>query len=225
MKKSFILHLDSLVILDEMTDEQAGKFLKSIYQYQKTSKLPELNFAMKMAITPFINQFIRDEENYEKTCQARRIAGSKGGKQKVANASNCKQSVANLADNKNDNKNDSKSDNDSNNNKKESNKRKNYAEEMKAIWNATCVALPPIRILNDTRKRKMNELIGSLKIKDPEGNPLFEDISDWQFICEEIQKSPFLCGENDRGWRADIDFCLQKSNLIKIYEGKYDSKK
>ena len=118
-RNSFILHLDSLVILDEMTNEQAGIFLKSIKQYQITKKLPELDFGLKMAITPFINQFIRDEENYKKTCEARRLAGGKGGKQKVANASKSKQKVANLADS------DSKSDSDSDSKNKNDNKNKN----------------------------------------------------------------------------------------------------
>jgi hypothetical protein len=109
-RQSFIIHNDSLVILDEMTNEQAGILIKSIYFYQKTGKLPDLDFGLKMAITPFINQFLRDEENYRKTCEARRLAGSEGGKQKVANASKSKQKVANLADNKNksDNKSESK---------------------------------------------------------------------------------------------------------------------
>jgi len=94
-----------------MTNEQAGIFIKAIQFYQENDHLPELDFGLKMAITPFINQFIRDEENYKNTCEARRLAGSIGGKQKVANASNSNQKVANLAENKNKNKNENKSDN------------------------------------------------------------------------------------------------------------------
>ena len=115
-RKSFIIHKDSLHILKDMTNEQAGIFIKAIDFYQQNNQLPELDFGLKMAIIPFINQFERDEENYKKTCEARREAGSIGGKQKVANASKCKQKVAKVADNKNDNKNknenDIKNDND-----------------------------------------------------------------------------------------------------------------
>lgn len=104
-RKSFIIHKDSLHILKDMTNEQAGIFIKAIDFYQQNNRLPELDFGLKMAIIPFINQFERDEENYKKTCEARREAGSVGGKQKVANASKCKQKVAKVADNKNKNKN------------------------------------------------------------------------------------------------------------------------
>lgn len=114
-RKSFIIHKDSLHILKDMTNEQAGIFIKAIDFYQQNNQLPELDFGLKMAIIPFINQFERDEENYKKTCEARREAGSIGGKQKVANASKCKQKVAKVADNKNDNKNKNKSDSDNKN--------------------------------------------------------------------------------------------------------------
>ena len=67
---------------------------------------------MKVAFSPFKNQFLRDDEKYLKTCERRAIAGSKGGKQKVANASKSKQSVANVADTKNKNKNKTKNKND-----------------------------------------------------------------------------------------------------------------
>ena len=66
MRKSFLLHLDSLCILDEMTSEQAGEFIKAIYHYQITGELPKLDFAIKMAITPFVNQFVRDAERKDK---------------------------------------------------------------------------------------------------------------------------------------------------------------
>lgn len=82
MRKSFILHLDSLCILDEMTSEQAGDFIKAIYHYQINGELPKLNFAIKMAIIPFVNQFVRDEEKYNSFIDKQKGNGAKGGRPK-----------------------------------------------------------------------------------------------------------------------------------------------
>lgn len=82
MKKSFILHIDSLCILDKMTNEQAGTFIKIIYEYQKTKILPEMDLLMEMAITPFINQFFRDEKGYERVLARNSENGKKGGRPK-----------------------------------------------------------------------------------------------------------------------------------------------
>ena len=105
--KSFILHKDSLSVLNKLTDEQAGKLFKSIFIYQTENILPSDGLT-SIIFEPFLNQFKRDADNYKKTCEARKIAGSKGGKQKVANASKSKQKVANLADSDSKNKNESK---------------------------------------------------------------------------------------------------------------------
>ena len=110
-KKSFLLHIDSLDVLDDLSDEQAGMLFKAIKSYQLGDEF-ELNSIVKIAFSPFKNQFSRDDEKYQKTCERRAVAGSKGGKQKVANASNCKQKVANVADTKNKTKNKSDSDSD-----------------------------------------------------------------------------------------------------------------
>jgi hypothetical protein len=106
-KKSFLLHIDSLDILDDLTNGQAGVLFKAIKAYQHEEDFP-LDSVVKIAFSPFKNQFSRDDEKYIKTCERRAIAGSKGGKQKVANASKCKQEVANVADSKNKNKNKTK---------------------------------------------------------------------------------------------------------------------
>jgi hypothetical protein len=112
MKKSFILHRDSLDILDELTDEQSGKLFKAIKDFQNGVE-PELDSVLKMVFVPFRNQFLRDDKNYENRCEVNRANGSKGGKQKLANATKRKQPQANLADSDNDN--DSKKDNKNNN--------------------------------------------------------------------------------------------------------------
>lgn len=59
--KSFILHNDSLNILDDLTDEQAGLLFKAIRNYQNDEVL-DLDTLTKVAFSPFKNQFERDEE-------------------------------------------------------------------------------------------------------------------------------------------------------------------
>ena len=81
-KDSFILHIKALNILDDMDDEFAGRFIKIIYEYQKTKELPDMGFAMKLAIKPLINQFQRDDEKYEKIIERNRKNGSNGGRPK-----------------------------------------------------------------------------------------------------------------------------------------------
>ena len=81
MKKSFILHVDSLSVLNELTNEQAGILFKAIKDYQNGIN-PELDFALRMAFLPFENQFKRDAESYYKTCLRNQKNGSKGGRPK-----------------------------------------------------------------------------------------------------------------------------------------------
>ena len=112
MKKSFILHIDTLAVLDELTDEQAGLLFKAIKSYQMGLN-PELDFALRMAFLPFELQFKRDAANYEKTCEKNRENGSKGGRPKKPTESQETQSVI-LKPKKADSDNDSDSDSDNN---------------------------------------------------------------------------------------------------------------
>lgn len=64
--------------------------------------------------------------------------------------------------------------------------------------------------LTPDRRRKLNTFIRR--------NPI-EDITEAIWA---VPRSPFLCGENDRGWKAGIDFILQPSSFTKLIEGTYD---
>jgi hypothetical protein len=64
MKKSFVLHVDSLEILVELSDEQAGKLFKAIRNHQ-IGEENNLDLLTKMAFIPFKNQFLRDGDKWE----------------------------------------------------------------------------------------------------------------------------------------------------------------
>ena len=50
-------------------------------------------------------------------------------------------------------------------------------------------------------------------------DPFFRD--NWRTGIDMIPKCPFLMGQNERGWTADIDWFLSPKSLPKIIEGKY----
>ena len=80
-KKSFFLFKDSLNVLDDLSDKKAGKLFKAIRNYQDSNIMPN-EFWLKMALKPFVNQFIRDNKQYDATCKKNKNNGAKGGRPK-----------------------------------------------------------------------------------------------------------------------------------------------
>lgn len=77
MRTSFILHLDSLEVLDELSNEDAGVLLKAMRDFNRDED-PNLSGLMKVIFLPFKNQFIRDEVKYDEKSDKRSEAGRKG---------------------------------------------------------------------------------------------------------------------------------------------------
>ena len=46
----------------------------------------------------------------------------------------------------------------------------------------------------------------------------------WAEACRRMASSAFCRGENDRGWRADLDFLCQPKSFNGLIEGKYDDR-
>lgn len=192
-KKSFLLHIDSLDILDELTDEEAGALFKAIKGYQKCEEI-ELSGLVRVAFSPFKNQFARDNEKYDLTCKRRAEAGSKGGKAKVANASKSKQDLAsaskskqdlaNLADSNNKNKTNNKSDNDLNT----MSAKANQSFELFKYWCEVMGKSISTSKLTPKREKKIKD-----RLKQ---GYTFEQIKTAIFNCS---NDPFSMGHNDRG--------------------------
>ena len=83
--------------------------------------------------------------------------------------------------------------------------------------------LPKAQMLNDKRKRviaqRWREMLNS---QDPSGKVRFTDTASglaWfgKFFAK-VARNPHWMGENDRGWRADLDWILKPDNFVKILE-------
>lgn len=68
MKKSFIMHIDSLSIFRKLSPDQAKNLMIAIEDYHTSGALPE-DPIIAIAFEPFLNQFIRDDQKYKNTCE------------------------------------------------------------------------------------------------------------------------------------------------------------
>ncbi len=112
-RKSFLIHIDSLDILDDLSDEQAGQLFKAIKSHQQGRDV-ELSPIVKIAFSPFKNQFARDDVKYEKLCEKNRLIAEKRYATKSTTGKTGDQPKPNVTKST-DNKNDSDSDSDSDN--------------------------------------------------------------------------------------------------------------
>lgn len=92
-KDSFILYTEQKEVLDKLTDEQAGRLFKAIYEYAATNNLPKLDSLLDLVVIPFKQNIDRNNEKWEEIKKKRSVAGKLGAeikKQKQANEANAK---------------------------------------------------------------------------------------------------------------------------------------
>ena len=123
IRKSFILHHDSLNVLDDLTDDQAGLLFKAIKAYHLGDEL-QLDVLTNIAMSPFRNQFDRDALKYEKLCEKNRLIAETRYNTKSTTGKTGNQTLPQVTKSTdNDSKSKSKSDNDSDSKKEVTNDR------------------------------------------------------------------------------------------------------
>ena len=106
-KDSFLLYVNHRKFFEQLTLKQAGMLINGIFEYVEDGKVPKLDAVSKMAFISIKQNLDINAEKYKETVERRRIAGSKGGKQRAANLKNeanatfASKNVANQADNDN----------------------------------------------------------------------------------------------------------------------------
>ena len=118
MKDSFILYQEHEEIFNELTNEEAGKLIKAIFEYERTGQIQELDKSLKIALIPIKNTLDKNREKYEKV-----VERNKQNIQKRWNKQDTKNTTGKNGIPKNTKNTDNDNDNDNdiiiNNNKKE----------------------------------------------------------------------------------------------------------
>ena len=90
------------------------------------------------------------------------------------------------------------------------------SDEILNLFNTICPSSSKIRSLSDGRRRKVRLRMDEMRrVGDP--------VDVFRTVFGKMQASPFLRGENKRGWKASFDWIIvNDSNWLKVYEGQYD---
>lgn len=113
-KTSFLMYIEYQELLEDLTDEELGKLLRAIFEYETTKKEPNFTGLLKMAFNFIKANLNRDRKKYDKRCETSAINGSKGGRprnEKPNSKPNEKPKKPKKADNDNDNEDDNDNDN------------------------------------------------------------------------------------------------------------------
>lgn len=88
--------------------------------------------------------------------------------------------------------------------------------EVMQVWNDTMkdTAIPSVRKLTKGRHQKI-----VTRLQDDEFQNNYEE------IFRKVTESHFLCGENNRGWTATLDWIIDNdTNYVKVWEGAHMKK-
>lgn len=73
--------------------------------------------------------------------------------------------------------------------------------------------LPRVTVITDKRKKSMNTCVKQFGIESIDT------------VFNNVLNSPFLTGDNNKGWKCDFDFIFTASKYVKIMEGNYNGTK
>ena len=84
---------------------------------------------------------------------------------------------------------------------------------IKDIYNEICVSFPRLTVLSDRRKKAIKARLNTYSV---------EQIKE---VFIKAEASDFLKGKNNRNWQANFDWLINDTNMAKVLDGNYDSRK
>lgn len=85
---------------------------------------------------------------------------------------------------------------------------------IRELYNSVCGSYPRLVKMSDARKKAINARLKTGYTLD-----------DFKILFEKAEASDFLKGANKRNWSATFDWLISDSNMAKVLDGNYDSRK
>lgn len=217
--------VDWLDALEEYGDAERGRLFTALLEYGKTGEAKKLSGNEKYVFPIMRNAIDRQMEEYEVQCGRNRTNGSKGGRPKKPtqtqeNRVGFEKPTQTQEEEKEEDKEKEKeeeyileSSNEDSLSPPEAATRQMI--DYKAIvedYNRTCTRLSSCRSISDSRRKAIAARLNTYT--SAELHQLFV----------RAQRSDFLCGRNQRNWKADFNWLINAANAEKVLEGKYDNR-
>lgn len=99
-------------------------------------------------------------------------------------------------------------------------KNKDICQQVADSYNAILSELGKVIVLSEKRIAWINASIKQMKKTEHD----FSQIETWEKYFYYVSNSDFLMGRVERSeWSANFDFLVNKNNLLKVVEGKYEN--
>jgi len=92
-----------------------------------------------------------------------------------------------------------------------------FHQEVIAVYHELCPLLARVKIWGPKQRKALNDRIAERMAADKSA----DTVEYWRSVFKKVAASRFLCGDNERGWKATLRWIVVEANFQKVIEGDY----
>ena len=198
-QKSFIIYKTWAKLFLELDDAEAGKLIKAICSHQEGLPVDLEDKLIRVIFNMIQEKMDEDKEKYQaKVDRIAKVNESRRSRNDIdTKSSRNRNEVVGVTDTVTDTVTVLPKGND--------------IESVRDLFNNTCIFLPPCKAITKKRAELINETLDAFSIDDIKS------------VFERANKSDFLNGKNERGWKASFDWLIDINHFARVLEGAYDN--
>lgn len=205
------------------SDHEFRRLIMALFDYIEGNEIEALSSECNIAFSFLKSGIDRSIEHFEKISKVRSEAGKKSGQARREKAAISSTNVPFVQQNEQTRTNVNKANNIIKENKnireyKDNNQPSaeipSQIQEVADMYNEICTNLPKSTVISSKKAKKIKSRLKEFSLDEIKA----------AFV--KANASPFLKGNNERGWRANLGWLMEsQDNMLKVLEGNYDSEK